>query len=78
MSTHTATRFPAADGGEARLAPLLGKAVIHIWHELAPETQQALFEHAVVIGHRGERDESLREELAKFLHERHGRTRPGS
>jgi len=32
------------------------------------------FEHAVVIGHRGERDESLREQLAKFLHDRHART----
>jgi hypothetical protein len=30
-----------------------------------------VFEHAVVAGHRSERDESPREELAKYLHERH-------
>jgi len=30
--------------------------------------------HAVVIGHRGERDEALREQLAKFLHDHHART----
>lgn len=65
---------PAAHGGEGRFAPLLGKAVIHVWDALPPEAQQALFEHAVVIGHRGERDESLRQELAKFLHDRHKRT----
>jgi hypothetical protein len=32
-----------------------------------------LFEHAVVLGHQGERDESLREQLAKFLHDHHSR-----
>jgi hypothetical protein len=37
--------------------------------------QEKLFEHAVVAGHRGERDESLREQLAKFLHDHHPRTR---
>ena len=30
--------------------------------------------HAVVIGHKAEPDESLREQLAKFLHDRHKRT----
>jgi hypothetical protein len=59
---------------EARFAPLLGKAVIHLWAELPRAVQENLFEHAVVIGHNGERDESLREQLAKFLHDRHKRT----
>jgi hypothetical protein len=33
-----------------------------------------LFERAIVLGHKGERDESLREQLAKFLHDHHART----
>ena len=57
-----------------RFAPLLGQAAIHVWAELSREAQEKLFEHAVVIGHKGERDESLREQLAKFLHDRHKRT----
>jgi hypothetical protein len=60
---------------EQRFTPLLGSAVIHLWDELPQQTQQKLFEHAVVIGHRGERDESLREQLAQFLHDRHRRTK---
>jgi len=59
---------------EGRFAPLLGQAAIHLWADLPRETQEKLFEHAVVIGHKGERDESLREQLAKFLHDRHKRT----
>ena len=59
---------------EGRFAPLLGQAAIHLWAELPRDTQEKLFEHAVVIGHKGERDESLREQLAKFLHDRHKRT----
>jgi len=59
---------------EGRFAPLLGRAAIHVWAELPREVQETLFEHAVVIGHTSERDESLREQLAKFLHERHERT----
>jgi hypothetical protein len=57
-----------------RFAPLLGAAALHLWAELPAAIQEKLFEHAVVIGHRGERDESLREQLAKFLHDRHART----
>lgn len=57
-----------------RFTPLLGAAALHLWAELPPPIQEKLFEHAVVIGHRGERDESLREQLAKFLHDRHART----
>jgi hypothetical protein len=59
---------------EARFAPLLGRAAVHIWAELPREVQERLFEHAVVIGHKVEADESLREQLAKFLHDRHKRT----
>ena len=59
---------------EGRFAPLLGQAAIHLWADLPRDTQERLFEHAVVIGHKGERDESLREQLAKFLHDRHKRT----
>ena len=59
---------------EGRFAPLLGQAAIHLWADLPRDMQERLFEHAVVIGHRGERDESLREQLAKFLHDRHKRT----
>lgn len=59
---------------DKRFAPLLGTAAIHVWAELPADIQQKLFEHAVVIGHRGEPDESLREQLAKFLHDSHART----
>jgi hypothetical protein len=58
----------------ARFAPIIGAAAIHLWAELPAEIQQKLFAHAVVIGHRGEPDESLREQLAKFLHDNHART----
>ena len=59
---------------EGRFAPLLGQAALHLWAELPRDAQEKLFEHAVVIGHQGEHDESLREQLAKFLHDRHKRT----
>jgi hypothetical protein len=45
-----------------------------IWSELPHELQHTLFERAVAVGHKGERDESLREQLAKFLHDHHART----
>ena len=59
---------------ERRFVPLLGSAALHLWAELPQEVQRTLFEHAVVIGHRSERDESLREQLAQFLHDRHIRS----
>jgi hypothetical protein len=52
----------------------LGTAVLHVWADLPPEVQERLFEHAVVAGHQSERDESLREQLAKYLHDHHERT----
>ena len=66
--------MPHHQTSEARFAPIIGAAVIHVWAELPADVQQKLFEHALVIGHRGERDESLREQLAKFLHDNHART----
>ena len=62
---------------DTRFATLLGNAAIHLWAELPTEVQEKLFEHSVVIGHQGERDESLREQLARFLHDRHPRTQQG-
>lgn len=59
---------------EDRFALALGQAVIGSWGGLPQEIQHLLFEKAVVAGHHGERDESLREQLAAFLHDRHPRT----
>jgi hypothetical protein len=59
-----------------RFALVLGKAVTHVWAELPQPIQEKLFEHAVVTGHQTEADESLREQLAKYLHDHHRRTRP--
>jgi len=58
----------------ARYFLVLGAATAELWSHLPPEFQQTLFERAVVLGHQGERDESLREQLAKFLHDHHERT----
>ena len=54
---------------ENELKEALGAAVIALWAELPELVQQKLFEHAVVAGHHSERYESLRQELARFLHE---------
>ena len=67
MSSH-------AGHSQTRFEPLLGAAALHLWSELPRDVQEKLFEHAVVIGHRGEADESLREKLAVFLHDHHKRT----
>jgi hypothetical protein len=61
-----------------RNASALGAAVIEKWGELPQEVQQTLFEAAVIAGHHTERDESLREQLTKFLHEKHPRTTDGN
>jgi hypothetical protein len=57
-----------------RFAVALGRAVIGAWADLPQGIQQLLFERAVVAGHHTERDESLREQLAAFLHDKHPRT----
>ena len=55
-------------------AQVLGLAIVELWGELPRELQQTLFERAVLLGHQTERDESLREQLAQFLHSQHERT----
>jgi hypothetical protein len=57
-----------------RFAQVLGEAALDLWSELPQEWQQQLFERAVRLGHKTERDESLREQLAAFLHNHHERT----
>jgi len=58
----------------ARYFLILGAAAADLWSRLPQELQQTLFERAVTLGHQGEQDESLREQLAKFLHDHHART----
>ena len=57
-----------------RFVEALGLAALDLWSELPQEVQQSLFEQAVMRGHKSERDESLREQLAQFLHDHHERT----
>ena len=61
------------DGGD-RYLYVLGTATADLWSSLPQELQHTLFERAVVLGHKSERDESLREQLAKFLHDHHARS----
>jgi hypothetical protein len=58
----------------ARYFLVMGAAAAELWGELPQDIQHTLFERAVVLGHQGESDESLREQLAKFLHDHHART----
>jgi hypothetical protein len=64
----------ALNESRARFVRVLGEAAIDIWSELPQELQHDLFERAVRLGHKTERDESLREQLAQFLHDHHERT----
>jgi hypothetical protein len=57
-----------------RYVEALGLAALDLWSELPQELQHRLFEQAVLRGHKSERDESLREQLAHFLHSHHERT----
>jgi hypothetical protein len=70
MSEHS---HRAVNAIAARYFLILGAAAADLWSQLPQELQHLLFEHAVVLGHQGERDESLREQLAKFLHDHHSR-----
>jgi hypothetical protein len=63
----------ASDDAE-RYFLALGAATADLWSGLPADLQHSLFERAVVRGHHTERDESLREQLAKFLHDHHVRT----
>ena len=62
------------DKNAERYLLVLGTAAADLWSHLPQELQQSLFERAVVLGHKSERDESLREQLAKFLHDHHTRS----
>jgi hypothetical protein len=64
----------AGDESAERFFNILGVAALDLWSNLPQEIQQQLFERAVLVGHQTERDESLREQLAQFLHARHDRT----
>jgi len=64
----------AADESEARYLLVLGAAAADLWSQMPHEQQQMLFERAVVLGHKSERNESLREQLAKFLHDHYARS----
>jgi hypothetical protein len=67
----------AAASETERFSSVLGAAAIALWSDLPRPIQEQLFERAVVLGHRDERDEMLREQLAKFLHDHHKRTTGG-
>jgi hypothetical protein len=70
----TPSQRTATDQAGARYFLALGAAAAEMWNHLPQELQQTLFERAVVLGHRSERDESFREQLAKFLHDHNTRT----
>jgi hypothetical protein len=57
-----------------RFTRVMGLAVIDLWGNFPKEIQERLFERAVALGHQSERDEMLREQLAKYLHDHHKRT----
>jgi hypothetical protein len=57
-----------------RFTRVMGSAVIDLWGNFPKEIQERLFERAVALGHQSERDEMLREQLAKYLHDHHKRT----
>ena len=46
-------------------AGVLGAAAISLWGDLPQPIQEQLFERAVLLGHRDERDEMLRECLGE-------------
>ena len=50
---------------------VLGRAVVKLWGDLPRDIQQTIFEETVIGGHLTERDESLREQLAEYLHTAH-------
>jgi glucose-6-phosphate-specific signal transduction histidine kinase len=64
----------AVNENSERFARVLGEAALDLWSELPQEWQHELFERAVLLGHKAESDESLREQLAAFLHDHHERT----
>jgi hypothetical protein len=71
---HRQSDHGSGDGSPSRYFLALGAAAAELWGDLPQELQHTLFERAVVLGHKGERDESLRGQLARFLHDHHART----
>lgn len=65
------------DGSQTqdRFVAVLGHALVDQWSALPQAIQERLFERAVILGHQSERDEMFREQLAKFLHNHHERTK---
>jgi hypothetical protein len=51
-----------------RFAQIIGLAALHLWPDLPRDMQERLFEYAVAP------DESLRHQLAIYLHDHHPRT----
>jgi len=77
MAPSTLPREPLLRTRPSRQAPT--KATVLLASSEKPRSlygaiQERLFERAVVLGHHSERDEMLREQLAKFLHDHHRRT----
>ena len=54
---------------QERVFGALGKAVVRVWSQLPHDIQQHLFEEAVTS-----QGESVRQQLAVFLHQKHPRT----
>ena len=71
---HKGPGVKPVNAARGRFAGALGEAVLECWGQLSQETQHMLFEKAVICGHHDERDESLREQLAEYLHDHHPRT----
>ena len=60
---------PMASATAEQFTSALGEAVVRVWSRLPQDVQHHLFEHAVTS-----RGESIRSQLAVFLHDRHPRT----
>ena len=54
---------------DEQLTHALGEAVVQVWSHLPPDVQHDLFEEAITA-----RGESMRQQLAVFLHAHHTRT----
>jgi hypothetical protein len=60
---------PASSVNTGQLTRALGEAVIRIWSNLPQDVQDHLFREAVAS-----QGESIRSQLAVFLHDKHART----
>ena len=63
-----------SSGDPDRFVHVIGSAAVALWGDLPQDIQEQLFERAVLLGHKSERDEMLREQLAKFLHDHNTHT----